>query len=146
MVDHTALLTGQAKQTKSMNGSHHNNNIGRAGEFLALSRLSFAGISCILVKHEIDDAYLKTPSGKLLTLQVKTASRKSGSLTQYRWNTQPVRDKKSDVYALVAYDIKKIYWARGDDPVIKKTSTRLYPDQFVDEEKLLNQVINSFVD
>jgi hypothetical protein len=105
-----ALLTGQARQTKFMSGSTHNNNIGRAGEFLALSRLSFAGISCILVQHEIDDAYLKTPS------------------------------------ALVAYDIKKIYWARGDDPVIKKTSTRLYPEQFVDEEKLLNQVINSFVD
>ena len=130
-----------------MSGSTHNNKIGRAGEFLALSRLSFAGISCILVQHEIDDAYLKTPSGKLLTLQVKTASRKSGNLTQYRWNTQPVgKNKKSDVYALVAYDIKKIYWARGDDPIIKKTSTRLYPDQLVDEEKLLNQVINSFID
>jgi hypothetical protein len=130
-----------------MSGSTHNNKIGRAGEFLALSRLSFAGISCILVQHEIDDAYLKTPSGKLLTLQVKTASKKTGNARQYRWNTQPLGDnKKSDVYALVAYDIKKIYWARGDDDVIKKTSTRLYPDQFVDEEKLLNQVINSFID
>jgi len=130
-----------------MSGSTHNNKIGRAGEFLALSRLSFAGISCILVQHEIDDAYLKTPSGVLLTLQVKTASKKTGNARQYRWNTQPLGDnKKSDVYALVAYDIKKIYWARGDDPIIKKTSTRLYPDQFVDEEKLLNQVINSFTD
>jgi hypothetical protein len=130
-----------------MSGSTHNNKIGRAGEFLALSRLSFAGISCILVQHEIDDAYLKTPSGKLLTLQVKTASKKTGNARQYRWNTQPLgNNKKSDVYALVAYDIKKIYWARGDDPIIKKTSTRLYPDQFVDEEKLLNQVINSFID
>jgi hypothetical protein len=130
-----------------MSGSTHNNKIGRAGEFLALSRLSFAGISCILVQHEIDDAYLKTPSGKLLTLQVKTASKKTGNARQYRWNTQPLgNNKKSDVYALVAYDIKKIYWARGDDPIIKKTSTRLYPDQFVDEEKLLNQVINSFLD
>ena len=130
-----------------MSGSTHNNKMGRAGEFLALSRLSFAGISCILVQHEIDDAYLKTPSGKLLTLQVKTASKKTGNARQYRWNTQPLgNNKKSDVYALVAYDIKKIYWARGDDPIIKKTSTRLYPDQFVDEEKLLNQVINSFID
>ncbi len=130
-----------------MSGSTHNNKIGRAGEFLALSRLSFAGISCILVQHEIDDAYLKTPSGKLLTLQVKTASKKTGNARQYRWNTQPLGDnKKSDVYALVAYDIKKIYWTRGDDPIIKKTSTRLYPDQFVNEEKLLNQVINSFID
>ena len=135
-----------SKQTRFMNGSTHNNNVGRAGEFLALSRLSFAGISCILVQHEIDDAYLKTPSGKLLTLQVKTASRKSGNLKQYRWNTQPVRDKKSDVYALVAYDIKKIYWARGDDPIIKKTSTRLYPEAFDNEEQLLKQVINSFID
>ena len=130
-----------------MSGSTHNNKIGRAGEFLALSRLSFAGISCILVQHEIDDAYLKTPSGKLLTLQVKTASKKTGNARQYRWNTQPLgNNKKSDMYALVAYDIKKIYWARGDDPIIKKTSTRLYPDQFADEEKLLNQVINSFID
>ena len=112
LVDRTA-----EKQTKSMSGSTHNNKIGRAGEFLALSRLSFAGISCILVQHEIDDAYLKTPSGKLLTLQVKTASKKTGNARQYRWNTQPLgNNKKSDVYALVAYDIKKIYWARGDDP------------------------------
>ena len=128
-----------------MNGSTHNNNVGRAGEFLALSRLSFAGISCILVQHEIDDAYLKTPSGKLLTLQVKTASRKSGNGTQYRWHTSVIgNNKKSDVYALVAYDIRKIYWARGDDPVIKKTSTRLHPEAFDNENELLNQVINSF--
>jgi hypothetical protein len=128
-----------------MNGSTHSNNIGRAGEFLALSRLSFAGISCILVQHEIDDAYLKTPSGKLLTLQVKTASRKLKNQKQYRWTTSVIgNNKKSDVYALVAYDIRKIYWARGDDPVIKKTSTRLYPHQFDNEEQLLKQVINSF--
>lgn len=141
------LLTGQARQTRFMNGSTHNNNVGRAGEFLALSRLSFAGISCILVQHEIDDAYLKTPSGKLLTLQVKTASKKSGNGTQYRWHTSVIgNNKKSDVYALVAYDIRKIYWARGDDPVIKKTSTRLYPQQFDNEDELLIQVINSFID
>jgi len=142
-----ALLTGQAKQTKSMNGSTHSNNIGRAGEFLALSRLSFAGISCILVQHEIDDAYLKTPSGKLLTLQVKTASKTTGNRNQYRWTTSAIgNNKKSDVYALVAYNLNKIYWARGDDPIIKKTSTRLYPQQFENENELLNQVINSFDD
>jgi len=142
-----ALLTGQAKQTKFMNGSTHSNNIGRAGEFLALSRLSFAGISCILVQHEIDDAYLKTPSGKLLTLQVKTASKTTGNRNQYRWTTSAIgNNKKSDVYALVAYNLNKIYWARGDDPIIKKTSTRLYPQQFENENELLNQVINSFDD
>jgi len=130
-----------------MNGSTHSNNIGRAGEFLALSRLSFAGISCILVQHEIDDAYLKTPSGKLLTLQVKTASKTTGNQNQYRWTTSAIgNNKKSDVYALVAYNLNKIYWARGDDPIIKKTSTRLYPQQFENENELLNQVINSFDD
>jgi len=130
-----------------MNGSTHSNNIGRAGEFLALSRLSFAGISCILVQHEIDDAYLKTPSGKLLTLQVKTASKTTGNRNQYRWTTSAIgNNKKSDVYALVAYNLNKIYWARGDDPIIKKTSTRLYPQQFENENELLNQVINSFDD
>jgi len=142
-----ALLTELARQTKSMNGSTHSNNIGRAGEFLALSRLSFAGISCILVQHEIDDAYLKTPSGKLLTLQVKTASKTTGNRNQYRWTTSAIgNNKKSDVYALVAYNLNKIYWARGDDPIIKKTSTRLYPQQFENENELLNQVINSFDD
>ena len=139
------LLTGQARQTRFMNGSTHNNNVGRAGEFLALSRLSFAGISCILVQHEIDDAYLKTPSGKLLTLQVKTASKTTGNRNQYRWTTSAIgNNKKSDVYALVAYNLNKIYWARGDDPIIKKTSTRLYPEAFENENELLKQVINSF--
>jgi len=100
-----------------------------------------------LVQHEVDDAYLKTPSGELLTLQVKTASKKTGNKNQYRWGTSPVgNNKKSDIYALVAYDIRKIYWARGDDPIIKKTSTRLYPEQFVNEAELLKQVINSFID
>ena len=140
-----ALRTEQAKQKRFMSGSTHSNNIGRAGEFLALSRLAFAGISCILVQHEVDDAYLKTPSGELLTLQVKTASKTTGNKTQYRWGTSPVgNNKKSDIYALVAYDIRKIYWARGDDPAIKKTSTRLYPQQFDNEDELLIQVINSF--
>lgn len=140
-----ALLTELAKQTKSMNGSNHNNNIGRAGEFLALSKLAFVGISCTLVQHDIDDAYIKTPSGKLLTLQIKTANTKSGNRNQYRWHTSSVEGKKkSDIYALVAYEINKVYWVRGDDKIIKKTSTRLHPEAFGNENELLKQVINSF--
>jgi len=45
---------------------------------------------------------------------------------------------------LVAYEINKVYWVRGDDKIIKKTSTRLHPEAFDNENELLNQVINSF--
>ena len=138
-------LIEPSRPTKSMAGSNHSNNIGRAGEFLALSKLAYVGISCTLVQHDIDDAYLKTPSGKLLTLQVKTASKLANNENKYKWPTVVVGNrKKSDIYALVAFDMQKVYWARGDNNIIKKWTTRLFPEDFDNEDELLNQVINSF--
>lgn len=128
-----------------MSGSNHSNNIGRAGEFLALSRLSIAGLPCTLIQHDVDDAYIKTPSGKLLTLQVKTASKLAVNENKYKWPTVVVNGKKrSDIYALVAFDMQKVYWVRGDSHIIKKWTTRLFPEDFDNEEKLLKQVVNSF--
>ena len=128
-----------------MSGSKHSNNVGRAGEFLALSKLSLAGFSCTLIQHDVDDAYIKTSSGKLLTLQVKTASKIAKNEKKYKWPTVVISgNKRSDIYALVAYDTQKIFWVRGDSHIIKKWTTRLYPQDFEDEDELLKQVINSF--
>ena len=64
---------------------------------------------------------------------------------KYKWPTVVVGNrKKSDIYALVAFDMQKVYWARGDNNIIKKWTTRLFPEDFDNEDELLNQVIKSF--
>jgi len=40
--------------------------------------------------------------------------------------------------------MQKVYWARGDNNIIKKWTTRLFPEDFDNEDELLNQVIKSF--
>ena len=86
-----------------------------------------------------------TSSGKLLTLQVKTASKIAKNEKKYKWPTVVIGgNKRSDIYALVAYDTQKIFWVRGDSHIIKKWTTRLFPQDFEDEDELLKQVINSF--
>tara|TARA_R110000787_G_scaffold224600_1_gene332687 strand:+ start:120 stop:545 length:426 start_codon:yes stop_codon:yes gene_type:complete len=98
-------------------------NVGRAGEYLALSRLSFAGYFCTLAPSQDHDGYIQTDT-RILTLQVKTASKKN--FHRYKFYTkQSVIRPRSDVYAFVAIDIEKILWMRGDDKKISQSTTNL---------------------
>ena len=46
-------------------------NVGRAGEFLVAAELEQRGIRCHRVDMQDDDLWVKSASGKLLTMQVK---------------------------------------------------------------------------
>ena len=46
-------------------------NVGRAGEFLVAAELEQRGIRCHRVDMKDDDLWVKSASGKLLTMQVK---------------------------------------------------------------------------
>jgi hypothetical protein len=103
-------------------------NVGRAGEYLALSRLSFAGYFCTLAPSQDHDGYIQTDA-RILTLQVKTSSKIRH--WKYQFYTKHGKGRqRSDVYAFVALDLDKIFFCRGDDPIIRTTSTHLDTELF----------------
>tara|TARA_R110001592_G_scaffold168993_2_gene405387 strand:+ start:8765 stop:9154 length:390 start_codon:yes stop_codon:yes gene_type:complete len=120
-------------------------SVGRAGEYLALSRISRAGHECTLVNNNADDAYIKTTNNLLLTLQIKTAGFIPLNYKSYSFHTRNLsKQKRSDIWAFVALDIEKIFFCRGDDLSIKSGHTRLRPTMFLNEKTLMEEVFNSF--
>ena len=117
-------------------------NVGRAGEYLALSRLSLAGNFCTLAQFQDHDAYIQTDTHKILTLQVKSASKKR--FHRYQFYTQQGKARKrSDIYAFVAIDIEKIFWCRGDNKIIAPAGIKLRFEMF--DEPTMQEVLASFV-
>jgi len=115
-------------------------NVGRAGEYLALSRLSSAGYFCTLARTQDHDGYIQTDT-RILTLQVKTSSKIRH--WKYQFYTKHGEGRqRSDVYAFVALDLDGIFWCRGDDPVIRQTSTHLAAKLF--EPGSMQEVLSSF--
>ena len=115
-------------------------NVGRAGEYLALSRLSFAGYFCTLAPSQDHDGYIQTDT-RILTLQVKTASKRK--YIRYPFHTKHgVARRRSDVYAFVALDLDKIFFCRGDDPIIRPSTTHLGAELF--EPGSMQKVLASF--
>ena len=126
-----------------MNKWQRSASVGRAGEFLALSRLSLAGNECILVQNPIDDAFIKTINGNLLTVQVKTCAKQYHS--QYNFFTKFGKTKKrSDIFAFVALDIEKILFCRGDNKLIMDSTTRFKSGSFLNEVKKMEIVLKRF--
>ena len=115
-------------------------NVGRAGEYLALSRLSLAGYFCSLAQFQDHDAYIQTDT-RILTLQIKTASKRK--YIRYPFYTkQATARRRSDVYAFVALDLDKIFFCRGDDPIIRPSTTHLGADLF--DQETMHKVLSSF--
>tara|TARA_R110000744_G_scaffold317432_1_gene424049 strand:- start:48 stop:422 length:375 start_codon:yes stop_codon:yes gene_type:complete len=115
-------------------------NVGRAGEYLALSRLSFAGYFCTLAPAQDHDAYIQTGT-RILTLQIKTSSKIR--CWKYQFYTKNGEGRqRSDVYAFVALDLDKIFFCRGDDPIIRATSTHLGAELF--EPGSIQKVLATF--
>tara|TARA_R110002124_G_scaffold180663_1_gene348209 strand:- start:213 stop:587 length:375 start_codon:yes stop_codon:yes gene_type:complete len=115
-------------------------NVGRAGEYLALSQLSLAGYFCTLAPSQDHDAYIQMDT-RILTLQVKTASRIRH--WKYQFHTKCGNGRqRSDVYAFVALDLEAIFFCRGDDLIINPTTTRLSVDLF--EQYTMHKVLSSF--
>ena len=144
-------MVGSSKQIKYMGGLARlaklamqdqaaSANVGRAGEYLALSRLSFAGYFCTLAPSQDHDGYIQTDT-RILTLQVKTSSRIRH--WKYQFFTKHGKGRqRSDVYAFVSLDLDKIFFCRGDDPIIRPSSTHLGADLF--DQRTMHKVLSSF--
>ena len=104
--------------------------VGRAGEHLALARLSLAGYLCTLCQIKDHDAYIQMDT-RTLTLQVKSASKKHKNSQRYAFHTVKKKNgQRSDVYAFVAVHLDAVIFRRGDEV----TSVTTY----ISEEELLN--------
>tara|TARA_R110000822_G_scaffold125503_1_gene260295 strand:+ start:32 stop:472 length:441 start_codon:yes stop_codon:yes gene_type:complete len=134
-------MDGLAKLAKlAMQDQAASANVGRAGEYLALSRLSLAGYFCTLAPYQDHDAYIQKDT-RILTLQVKTSSKRK--YITYPFHTkQGVARKRSDVYAFVAIDLQLIFWCRGDSGIIQTATTHLGADMF--KQETMQDVMASF--
>ena len=115
--------------------------VGRAGEHLALSRLSLAGYICTLCQIKDHDAYIQTDT-QLLTLQVKTASKLHKRANRYAFHTPKRNVGVSDVFAFVAIDLGAVLFRRGDE--LTSVTTYVVPEEFMDEKLSMQKTFDSF--
>jgi hypothetical protein len=115
--------------------------VGRAGEHLALSRLSLAGYSCTLCQIKDHDAYIQTDT-HTLTLQVKTASKRYKTSTKYAFYTPKKGAEMSDVFAFVAIDLGAVVFRRGDE--LSTVTTYVSTAEFMDEKLSMQKTFDSF--
>ena len=115
--------------------------VGRAGEHLALARLSLAGYLCTLCQIRDHDAYIQMHE-RTLTLQVKSASKTHGVGRRYKFHTAKNSGSRSDVYAFVAVDLDAVVFRRGDE--ILKTTTYIPEAEFLNESQSMQKTLDSF--
>ena len=116
--------------------------VGRAGEHLALARLSLAGYICTLCQIRDHDAYIQTDT-RTLTLQVKSASKKHKSSQKYAFHTiKKKRGQRSDVYAFVAVHLDAVIFRRGDE--VTSITTYISQDEFLNEKLSMQKTLDSF--
>jgi len=115
--------------------------VGRAGEHLALSRLSLAGYTCTLCQIKDHDAYIQTDT-QTLTLQVKTAGKKYKTSTKYAFYTPKKNVGVSDVFAFVAINLDAVVFRRGDE--LTTVTTYVSTEEFMDEKLSMQKTLDSF--
>ena len=115
--------------------------VGRAGEHIALARLSLAGYLCTLCQIRDHDAYIQTVAG-VLTLQVKSASKTHGVGRRYKFHTAKKSGHRSDVYAFVAVDLDAVVFRRGDE--VLKATTYVSEAEFLNESQSMQKTLDSF--
>jgi hypothetical protein len=88
-----------------------NIDVGRAGEFLVMSRLSALGYYVVHSDSYSDDVWIKLPDGKLYTIQVKTVTehKKRGVRSGQKY-TFVCKSSAADFFALVALDQERIIY------------------------------------
>ena len=86
-------------------------DVGRAGEFLVMSRLSALGYYAVHSDSYSDDIWVKLPDGSLRTIQVKTVSecKKRGPISGHKYMFC-CKGTNADFYALVALDQERILY------------------------------------
>ena len=104
-------------------------SIGRAGEFLVAAELEQRGIRCHRVDMQDDDLWVKSASGVLLSLQVKTTYKprpERGRPLNYAFTRA---NGDAQIFAYVAMDIR-LFILRG--PPTGKT-VRIKPADFTQQ-------------
>ena len=94
----------------------HNEGIGRAGEYLCAYRLELAGVRVAHVDVSGHDLWCRTPSGRLVSVQVKATARSvldSNGRLCYNF-TRRVHENgpEVDVYGFVALDLGLVIFER----------------------------------
>ena len=119
--------------------------VGRSGELLAMSKLEMAGYRCHHVVTVADDAWIKTKSGRILTLQIKTSNgiHYNGGHQYAFWTKSSPGVIRSDIYAFVALDRGLIYFMKKSNKNLKRSNTRIHKDLFTaeNETKTMNKVL-----
>jgi|TARA_R110002033_G_scaffold9846_1_gene32262 hypothetical protein len=119
--------------------------VGRAGELLAMSRLEMAGHRCHHVVTVADDAWIKTETGRILTLQIKSSNgiHFNGGRQYAFWTRSSPGVIRSDIYAFVALNLGLVYFMKKSDKNLKKCNTRIHKDLFTaeNETKTMNKVL-----
>ena len=86
--------------------SAHSSRIGRLGELLTMYNLERHGIDCALIDRQDADLWIKAPSGKIMTVQVKATlaprDDRPPKLPRYKFHIE--RRTGADIFALVALD------------------------------------------
>jgi hypothetical protein len=115
--------------------------VGRAGEHLALARLSLAGYICTLCQIKDHDAYIQTDT-RTLTLQVKTASKMCSNSKKYKFHTPKRNVGASDVFAFVAINLGAVVFRRGDE--LTTVTTYVSTEEFINEKLSMQKTFDSF--
>ena len=119
--------------------------VGRAGEFLAMSKLELSGHRCHHVNTVADDVWIKLSSGKIVTLQVKTSAKLQPHSHKYLFYTKPAKNiVKSNVFAFVVLDKGLVYFMKRSDHRLKHYNTRIHKDDFTqaNENKTMKKVFS----
>jgi len=104
-------------------------SIGRAGEFLVAAELEQRGIRCHRVDMQDDDLWVKSSSGELLTLQVKTTLEPRSDRSRPLNYAFTRADGDAQIFAYVAMDVR-LFILRG--PPTGKT-VRIKPADFTQQ-------------
>ena len=104
-------------------------SIGRAGEFLVAAELEQRGIRCHRVDMQDDDLWVKSSSGDLLTLQVKTTYKPRSDRSRPLHYAFTRADGDAQIFAYVAMDVR-LFILRG--PPTGKT-VRIKPADFTEQ-------------
>jgi hypothetical protein len=124
--------------------THHNTDIGRAGEFLAAYILETHGVEVHHVDRAGADLWCKV-QGSIITVQVKSSqapkpTRKGSTVPYYSYRTyNPV----ADWYCFVALD-RELLIMRPASAVVT-TSTRFAPAEFneANQRRTIEEMANS---
>lgn len=107
-------------------------DIGRAGEFLVMSRLSLLGLYCVHSDSYADDVWIKDKGGKIFTLQVKACreAKKRGirSKASYYFRSY---GSGADMYAFVALDTGAILYRTRSQ--VTTEGIRIRADKFTEQ-------------